>query len=463
MRSRALPVADEASVTKRRGRQVSRGSGESSGTTSGVAKQLRALSSLVKKRAESTIDKHSQTEYNQKKKNNLNSIANSLAPVANGAATITDSDSEKMVNFLYSEESLGKNMDFLKRNDYPSPVDRKLNQQYYGKANEFKNLANRLKTQTENIINPKLPDATDRAFLSGLMGDEREDQEYQKQLANAKDTKADFAKAFNGSPFEGLFNTNVNAHNTVPIKNQGLFDVTSTVNRNPNRKLTPDHAINRNPNTSPTVTQLPYDIKHSSTTNNNRENSIEISQLKNTNRLGGGIWSLKNDSPGVSILSHWLFGGGKDYIHEDGYWGQYMKSNEVLKSKVKNIVLPLADGLKNNESKDVDITTSMVIENGEDIIGYQYLHGTDENAGGFKIKGKIYKDSYGNVTYDLKYTWNDIINPNLEYSSDYVKSEFAKSIPFADPKDYAIRISWNDKTVIKANPGWFNWNSGWLK
>ena len=187
------------------------------------------------------------------------------------------------------------------------------------------------------------------------------------------------------------------------------------------------------------------------------------SGLSSEERLGEGIWSFKNDKFGVSILSHWLFGGGVDYVKKNGMWGIYMKDNFLLKSKVQKIVLPLADDVKNNSSKTVDITTSMVIQNGEDIIGYQYLHGTNADVGGFQIKGTVSKNKKGDTTYDLIYTWNDKIDPNFMYYSDSKKAEFAKSIPLANPKDYTIRITWSDKTVIKAKPTWYNWNTGWLK
>lgn len=104
----------------------------------------------------------------------------------------------------------------------------------------------------------------------------------------------------------------------------------------------------------------------------------------------------------------------------------------------------------------------MEIENGEDMIGYQYLHGTNTNAGGFPIIGTISKDKIGNVIYDLTYTWNDIINPNFIYDSDSKKAAFAKTIPLAHPKDYKLSISWRDVATIKAFPGWLNWNTGWL-
>ena len=36
-------------------------------------------------------------------------------------------------------------------------------------------------------------------------------------------------------------------------------------------------------------------------------------------------------------------------------------------------------------------------------------------------------------------------------------------IPLAKPTDYTIRITWSDKTIIRANPTWISRNSGWLK
>lgn len=54
------------------------------------------------------------------------------------------------------------------------------------------------------------------------------------------------------------------------------------------------------------------------------------------------------------------------------------------------------------------------------------------------------------------------IDSNFMYESDSKKAEFAKSIPFASPTDCNIRITWRDTTVIRAKPGLFNWNWGWL-
>ena len=169
------------------------------------------------------------------------------------------------------------------------------------------------------------------------------------------------------------------------------------------------------------------------------------------------IWSFKNDKQGREILWHYLYGKGKELVHVDGEWGEYMKDNELLKQKVADIVFEYSENLETGGVKEIDITTSMVIQNGEDIIGYQYLHGTNEEVGGFHIVGNISKDIYGNITYDLTYTWNDKIDPDYSYNSDSIKAKVAKLIPFARPTDYVMRITFSDKTVISSSG-----SSGWL-
>lgn len=200
---------------------------------------------------------------------------------------------------------------------------------------------------------------------------------------------------------------------------------------------------------------------------------------KSEERLGTGIWSLKSDELGVLIVSHWLYGGGEDMILNGDFWldyearytiGDYMMANKgtpgygvkPLREQMKDILLPYGASLSNGESIGVDHTQSIIIENGEDIVGYQYLHGTNETVGGFQIKGTISKNLKGDTIYDLTYIWNDIIDPNFIYDSDSKKAEFANSIPGATPADYYIQISWSDKTTIKQKPNFWNRSSGWL-
>lgn len=102
----------------------------------------------------------------------------------------------------------------------------------------------------------------------------------------------------------------------------------------------------------------------------------------------------------------------------------------------------------------------MEIENGEQIIGYQYLHGTNADVSGFKIIGTITKDYKSNAIVSFSYQWNDKIDPNFIYITDSKKAKFAESIPFADPTDYIIRITWSDVSVLDSNG---NFISRWLQ
>jgi len=157
-------------------------------------------------------------------------------------------------------------------------------------------------------------------------------------------------------------------------------------------------------------------------------------------------WSLKSDWAGIAILWHYLYGNGKAFIKSGGSWGYYMKTNKILTRKVKKIVFGLAPKTATGTRK-INLKTSMEIENGENIVGYQYLHGTNKSVGGFRIKGRI-KKSFKGTEYNMTYTWNDIMDPNPIYSSDVAKAKFAWKIPFARPKNYRLAISWSDRTVM---------------
>ena len=173
------------------------------------------------------------------------------------------------------------------------------------------------------------------------------------------------------------------------------------------------------------------------------------------------IWSYKSDAVGRAILFNWLYGNGEPAIVTT--WGAYMMADAILTAKVKNILFPIGNALSKGKSKNINITTHMEIENGEDIIGYQYLHGTNASVGDFNIKGVISKSISGDVCYNLTYTWNDMIDPNFQYSSDKTKYNLAKKIPGATLKNYRITIIWSDYSTIRSkNVLWPQKSSGWL-
>ena len=168
------------------------------------------------------------------------------------------------------------------------------------------------------------------------------------------------------------------------------------------------------------------------------------------------IWSFKHDRFGIYILWHYLFGNGEDLIINDDEWGDYMRKNKLLSEQIIAAVTPYCANLEYGQSTSVQISLNAEIENGEDIIGYQYLHGTNADVGGFNISGELTKLKNGDVACNLTLTWNDMIDPNYQYASDKKKAEFAKHIPFANPTDYYIQITWQDSFVIPRKNGIFS-------
>ena len=184
----------------------------------------------------------------------------------------------------------------------------------------------------------------------------------------------------------------------------------------------------------------------------------------------------KYDIFGLMIGANWMAGVGIDLVEKpsmftkvNGQYGSYMMENPILRGKVGDLVIPMGNKVLPGGSMDVNLEIPhMVIENGENAIGYQFLHGTDETVGGFQIKGKISKSKSGDTIYAMNYTWNDIIDPNNMYATDIEKSNAAKSGNIFTPMDYKVHITWFDRTVImannsqKQNMGWLkDWDRGW--
>ncbi len=132
-------------------------------------------------------------------------------------------------------------------------------------------------------------------------------------------------------------------------------------------------------------------------------------------------------------------------------------ANEILTSNVSDIVFQIAAELEVGEIETVDIVTSMEIDNGESIIGYQYLHGTNSTVGDFQIYGTISKVGESEYIFDLEYVWNDIIDPNFDYDSDTLKNRVTWVISLGNHESYDIQIIWSDVTTISSNG-----STGWL-
>lgn len=173
--------------------------------------------------------------------------------------------------------------------------------------------------------------------------------------------------------------------------------------------------------------------------------------------LSIGIIPTNSDQAGRAILWRWVSGGGNWVIFDDSYWTDYMTSHDGLKTQVGGWLLQESVRLRDQvhgghpfSETNVSLTRNAVLDNGEDIIGYQLLHGTNRDVGGFAIRGSIDWDGC-KFEYSMHYTWNDMIDPNPDYDSDTWKSIFGQVISLGQASDYRIWITWQADSMLNGS------------
>lgn len=177
---------------------------------------------------------------------------------------------------------------------------------------------------------------------------------------------------------------------------------------------------------------------------------------------GGDLDNLENDRYGAAILHRWAYGDGTPWvIYNDPDWSGYMMDNAILRESVATYLKRQAEGMMNGEIKPIQQHIHMEIENGEGIVGYHYLHGTNGTVGDFLVSGYISKHKNGDTAFVMTYGWNDVIDPNFDYDTDRLKAFLAPiAFPFSSREDYVIRISWMDRSVMNSKGkfvnGWFS-------
>ena len=94
----------------------------------------------------------------------------------------------------------------------------------------------------------------------------------------------------------------------------------------------------------------------------------------------------------------------------------------------------------------------MIIQDVDSYSGYMLLYGASENVGGYQIQGTVQKLFNGTVIYDMKYTFNDIMDHEFKYISDQVNYGGLKALQFLNSsitmKDYNFSVSWKDRTIL---------------
>lgn len=191
-----------------------------------------------------------------------------------------------------------------------------------------------------------------------------------------------------------------------------------------------------------------------------RGRRIRVDEL--TRRSDPGDGHSSNDWAGRAILERYLRGGGDWVIDDDPNWSEYMMANERLRSDMADRAEELGqEALSQHQSRGsstgtFDNTFAQAIENGEGIVGYQYLHGTNAEVGGFQHVGNTRVTPRGDGNYrvviDSSYTWNDVIDPNPKYSTDRWKSRLAEIITLGQADAYDIRITWSAETELIVDP-----------
>ena len=125
------------------------------------------------------------------------------------------------------------------------------------------------------------------------------------------------------------------------------------------------------------------------------------------------------------------------------------------KSTLKKFINHYADSLvsslmprKVGQTKNLTHNIKAAIQNGEGIIGYHYLHGVDNSAGGLKLKMTA-KRTTNLIVIRIDCTWNDTMDPHSGYSTDNTKVKLARMIPGLKPTNYSIKIKWSQSLSIR--------------
>ena len=170
--------------------------------------------------------------------------------------------------------------------------------------------------------------------------------------------------------------------------------------------------------------------------------------------------NFDSDWAGRAILERYMRGGDDWSIRNDPAWNDYMSANTTLNETLdgdyyRNIAQEAVRQYPNGGVGSFDRTGSMEIENGESMVGYQYLHGTDKTAGGFQVRGQRQVVKLPDGTYEVhikaENSWNDLIDPNPKYSTDRWKSKVAEVVTLGQADPYQLHVTWPRESVVRVD------------
>jgi hypothetical protein len=178
---------------------------------------------------------------------------------------------------------------------------------------------------------------------------------------------------------------------------------------------------------------------------------------------------LGADWAGVMILQHYLHGEGADWDISDPLWADYMMRNQVLPPQILPRIQHIAterfafDAARDRVAVPIRQQFAALLENGEGLNGYNFLHGTAAEVGGFVLSSNstVSRGRGGESNLDgsttpgetiieiqANYRWNDMMDPNPRYISDRLKSLGADIVTRGHAQSYRISISWTSTARV---------------
>lgn len=143
------------------------------------------------------------------------------------------------------------------------------------------------------------------------------------------------------------------------------------------------------------------------------------------------------DDYGKFILRTWFFGGGKDVNVNSERWTLFMKENKYFKERLSWLIpQAISDGTYTfTDVSNLNLTGG----DGGYSSGVELINGANMDAGGCVIIGKIIPQD-SEYLVNIKFEFNDIIDPNNKYRNDRYLSMGA-SLLGAKGTDYKLKIS----------------------
>jgi hypothetical protein len=165
------------------------------------------------------------------------------------------------------------------------------------------------------------------------------------------------------------------------------------------------------------------------------------------------------DEEGERILGTWLYGGWGTYLVEDESWTKYMMAHRGLRdqifAKLAPTVKEIADRKKLGRFSIFRRFHAEFPEN-SGFSGYALLHGTNSTVGDFALTGwaEVQEAIHPvggdyDIELDLRFFWNDIVDPNSHYTMDTIRSTIAKIVTFGQATDYKLSISWGSSCLAE--------------